>query len=259
MTLEVGRFLGALFDKLRPLALARGGESGLFLLPLVIGIFQRGTNLIVEIIAHYNRFVAVGTEDDIADHEILDVFDVHFVAFEATQWDRPRVDCRKVDVIDLGFGRFAGWRRSVCRNWSGCWGGGGLARLSGSSAGRGCSRFALSFAKARFKVVAEISLGMDRSGARDQHLFRFDIVRVSDADVDRAHRSTGFVVVEADALRAQLRVDNIDRVALRNRIVRTLGFAGAAVDAITGNHRCHEIGPSRASKGMKIGVKSLLS
>ena len=55
---------------------------------------------------------------------------------------------------------------------------------------------------------------------------------IGQAALDRAHGLAGLVVVEADALGAELGVDHVDLVALADRLVRALGLARAAVDAI---------------------------
>ena len=41
-------------------------------------------------------------------------------------------------------------------------------------------------------------------------------------------------------------MDDKDRFPLRDRIVGTLRFTGAAIYAIVGNHRCHRLDPPNA-------------
>src|SRR5438067_1748396 len=81
--------------------------------------------------------------------------------------------------------------------------------------------------------------GMKPPGALVQHGFVFRDVRIRNAAVDRTHRRARFLLVKADALGAQLRVDDEDVLALTDGLVRTLRFAGAAVDALHGDHRRH--------------------
>src|SRR6185503_600723 len=57
--------------------------------------------------------------------------------------------------------------------------------------------------------------------------------------LDRTHGLAGFVIVEADALGAELRIDHIDVFALADRLVGALGLAGAAVDALFGDVSRH--------------------
>src|SRR4029453_4773002 len=73
----------------------------------------------------------------------------------------------------------------------------------------------------------------------EQHLFALDVVRIRHTALDRAHCLTGLVIVKPDALGTEVRVDNVDVVAFRDRFVRALWLAGAAVDALLGDHRGH--------------------
>jgi hypothetical protein len=57
--------------------------------------------------------------------------------------------------------------------------------------------------------------------------------------VDRADLDALRGLVVADALGAQLGVDDVDLVALGYRAVRALGLAHVAVDAFVGNHQGH--------------------
>src|SRR5262245_56989568 len=95
---------------------------------------------------------------------------------------------------------------------------------------------------------------MDRTGAGDQHLFGFNIVWIGDANVDRTDCGTSFVIMKSDTFGAQLGIDDKHRVALRDRVVRTLGLARAAIDAIVGDHRCHEADPPKSLYGNAIRV-----
>src|SRR3954465_16079354 len=78
---------------------------------------------------------------------------------------------------------------------------------------------------------------MELLRAREQVRFRLRIAGVGDAAVDRAHRGAGLLVVEADALGAERRIDDEDVLALADRLVRTLRLTGAAVDAFLGEDR----------------------
>src|SRR5581483_8982935 len=107
---------------------------------------------------------------------------------------------------------------------------------------------AVSGAEARREVGPKLLLGMDLTGAGDEHAFGLRDVRIGHAAVDRTDRRAGLVVVEPDALGALLGHDVEDLVrdrgplrpveripldaALVDRRVRALGLAGAAVDAL---------------------------
>src|SRR6185295_5112986 len=79
--------------------------------------------------------------------------------------------------------------------------------------------------------------------SRHENFFALDIIGIGDADVNRTDSGAGFVIVKTDALRAKLRIDDVNRLALRDRVVWTLWLTRAAVDAVVGNHRCHEADP----------------
>jgi len=89
------------------------------------------------------------------------------------------------------------------------------------------------------EVFADVSFRVQCPRPRDQNLFGFEIVRIGHAAIDRADRRAGLVIMKADALRAEERVDDIDRISLANGAVRALGLAGPAVDAITSNRGGH--------------------
>src|SRR5687768_7711481 len=98
-------------------------------------------------------------------------------------------------------------------------------------------------AKARGKAAGVDSpselrvFGMQSESALEEHVLRLFVVRIGQAAFDRADRLTRFVIVEADALGAELRIDHVDRVTLRDGFVGTFGLAGAAVDAVFGDAR----------------------
>ena len=96
--------------------------------------------------------------------------------------------------------------------------------------------------------LGELLVRVQLLGAAEEVLFGFDVVRIGDAALDRAHRLARLVVVEADALGAQVRIDHVDVVALGDRLVGALRLAGAAVDALLGNHRGH-LRSSRPPRG----------
>src|SRR3954471_4515102 len=64
-------------------------------------------------------------------------------------------------------------------------------------------------------------------------------VRIGDAAVDGTDGRAGFLLVEADALGTEDRVDDEDVLTLADGAVRALWLASAAVDAFLGDHRCH--------------------
>jgi hypothetical protein len=51
--------------------------------------------------------------------------------------------------------------------------------------------------------------------------------------------------MKTDAFRAQHWIDDKDCFPLRDGIVGALGFTGAAIDTIVGNHRCHRLNPPK--------------
>src|SRR5436305_384992 len=82
---------------------------------------------------------------------------------------------------------------------------------------------------------------MQLLGAREQIAFGFEVVRIRDAAVHRADGGAGFLVVEADALGAELRVDDEDVLALADGLVGTLRLTSPAVDAFFGDDGCHSL------------------
>jgi len=82
---------------------------------------------------------------------------------------------------------------------------------------------------------------MQGDGAIDQHLLGLDVLGIWKAALDGAHRLTGLVIIEADALGAQVGIDDVDLVTLGDGVVRALGLAGAAVDAIVSDEGRHAV------------------
>ena len=82
---------------------------------------------------------------------------------------------------------------------------------------------------------------MQLQSALDQGLFGLFVTRIRQAALDGANGLASLVVVKSDALRAKLRIDDVDVVALRNCAVRALGLASAAIDAVVGNARGHDL------------------
>src|SRR6185369_10695860 len=91
------------------------------------------------------------------------------------------------------------------------------------------------------------------------------VVRVGDAAVDRAHGGARLLPVEPDALGAERGVDDVDVLTLRDRAVRALGLAGAAVDALLGDDRGHRSlsrrwgGPAsgRIERAIQLGSRAV--
>jgi hypothetical protein len=84
-------------------------------------------------------------------------------------------------------------------------------------------------------------VGMEIERALDERLLVLDVIRIRQTALDGTHRLASLVVVEADALRAELGIDDVDLLALADGLVRTLGLASAAVDAVCGDvgrHAC---------------------
>src|SRR5438105_11016539 len=65
------------------------------------------------------------------------------------------------------------------------------------------------------------------------------IVRIHDTAVHRTDGGAGFLVVEAYAFGAEGRIDDVDVLTLRDGLIRTLGLACPAVDALLGDDRRH--------------------
>src|SRR5262249_11905683 len=80
-------------------------------------------------------------------------------------------------------------------------------------------------------------------------LFFFDVVRIRQAALNRADRLAGLVIVEPDALGAEFGVDDVDFFALADRLVRALGLARAAVDAVGSDVGRH--GVSKLRRGTR--------
>ena len=105
--------------------------------------------------------------------------------------------------------------------------------------GRGRSRRSLALAEARLEIFVKVGFRMQCPRPRDENLFGFEIVRIGDAAIDGADRRAGLIIMKTHALRAEERVDDIDRIALADRVIRALGLAGAAIDALAGNRGGH--------------------
>src|SRR5258708_36681225 len=65
------------------------------------------------------------------------------------------------------------------------------------------------------------------------------MVGVRQAAHHTADRLTRFVIVKANALGTQFRIDDVDLVTLANRLVGALGLAGSAIDAVGRDVRGH--------------------
>ena len=72
-------------------------------------------------------------------------------------------------------------------------------------------------------------------GAIEQDALGLGNVRVRHATIDRAHGRALLLVKEADALRAERLVDDVDAVTFGDGFVRALGHAGPAADAVFGD------------------------
>src|SRR5262249_53066222 len=82
-------------------------------------------------------------------------------------------------------------------------------------------------------------VGVELQRASDEDLLALYDLRVREAAFDGAYSLAGFVVIEADAFGAEIRVDHVDFVALADGLVRALGLARATVDAIFGDVSRH--------------------
>src|SRR5687768_12996980 len=81
----------------------------------------------------------------------------------------------------------------------------------------------------------ELLVGVQLLGAIEERDLGLLVARIGQAALDGTHGLAGLVVMEADALGAQRRIDHVDVVALGDRLVRALRLAGAAVDALFGD------------------------
>ena len=81
---------------------------------------------------------------------------------------------------------------------------------------------------------------MQAHRAGEELILGLDVLGVGQAALDRAHSLTSFVIVEPDALGAEVRIDDVDFVALADGLVRALRLAGTAVDAVVGDVRRHK-------------------
>jgi hypothetical protein len=110
---------------------------------------------------------------------------------------------------------------------------GWLSRRRGRTLG-----FAL--AETGLEIFSNLGLRMQCPCPRDENIFGFYISRIGHAHIDGANRGASLVIVKADALRAQQWVNDINGITLANCVIRAFGFAGTAINTISGNHRCHE-------------------
>src|SRR5438093_601781 len=94
-------------------------------------------------------------------------------------------------------------------------------------------------ARGKLPERRELLVGVQAERAIVEHLLGLDDVGIRDAAVDRANRRAGLLIVEADALGAQLRIDDEDVLALADGLVRALGLARPAVDALHGDEGRH--------------------
>src|SRR6185503_17744802 len=90
---------------------------------------------------------------------------------------------------------------------------------------------------------------------RPERLLRLDVGGVERDARDRAHLHALRLVEVADALGAAARLDDVDRLAGRDRAVRALRLADVAVDALVGDDQSHDVdarrrrSPGRAETG----------
>ena len=71
-----------------------------------------------------------------------------------------------------------------------------------------------------------------------------DMARIVGYAIHRAHLSTLRGIEVADAFGAFVRVDDVDLLACRDRVVGTFGLAHIAVDALVGDHQRHQRPPN---------------
>jgi len=78
--------------------------------------------------------------------------------------------------------------------------------------------------------------------------------RVGEAALDGADRLAGLVIVEADALGAEIRIDDVNLVPFADRVVGAFGLAGTAVDAVGGDVRGHRSIIALFEQGFRPGL-----
>jgi hypothetical protein len=81
---------------------------------------------------------------------------------------------------------------------------------------------------------------MEAHGPLEERLLFLTVVWVGKAALDRAYGLTRFVIVESNALRAKLGIDDVDLVTLADGFVGALGFASPTVDAVGRDVRGHD-------------------
>src|SRR3954463_2964539 len=73
---------------------------------------------------------------------------------------------------------------------------------------------------------------VEADGPREEDRFDLEVLGIGQAAFDRTHRLTRLMIVEPDTLGAEVRIDDVDPVAFGDGVVRALGLAGSAVDAV---------------------------
>src|SRR5690606_14233454 len=86
---------------------------------------------------------------------------------------------------------------------------------------------------------------MQAQRALDERLFGLDVVGIGKTALDGTDGLASLLLVKANALGAELRVDDIDLVAFGDRLVGALGLAGPAVDAVFGDVGGHRRFPQK--------------
>src|SRR6185312_8400256 len=86
----------------------------------------------------------------------------------------------------------------------------------------------------------DVGLGLHQCRVLEQQrIARLDVIRIVGDAVDRADLAALRRVEMADALGAARGIDHVDLLALRDRVVRALGLANVAVDALVGDDERH--------------------
>ena len=96
-------------------------------------------------------------------------------------------------------------------------------------------------AEARGKIGRIESLfRVDLLGSFQEYFLRLGPIHIGDATGDGTNRVALFFIMKPDALRAELRIDDIDLRPLGDRLVGALRFTGSAVDAFLGDDSGHK-------------------
>ena len=98
-------------------------------------------------------------------------------------------------------------------------------------------------------------------------LFEFDhqlflgllMLRVQNDAIHRADLDTLGRLIVTDALGAQVRIDLVDLIALKDRAIGAFRFAHIAVDAFVSNGQCHGYSPLFRASILRVAIFAALT